>query len=118
MAYQTSQLRPRAGWRDWRIELTALVWSALLLMGMVLMLAFFNGNPIFEWKHISLNTLISVFSVLMKASLLYAVAELIGQWKWISFSQDARHLIDFERIDHASRGPAGGIRLFSTVKGL
>lgn len=118
MAYPTPQPRPRTDWLDWGIELTALFWSALSLMGMVLLLAFLDGYPIFEWKHITLNTIISILSVSMKAGLLFAVAELIGQWKWISFSRDARHLIDFERIDHASRGPAGGFRLLGTVKGL
>lgn len=74
---------------------------------MVIVLAIFDDRLIFEWNGVTLNAIISVISVAMKSSLTFAVAELIGQWKWIIFSRDARPLMDFERIDMASRGPLG-----------
>lgn len=118
MAHEAAKPRSRTTLADWGFELTALVWSGLSLMGIVLLLVFLDGHVIFEWKHVSLNALISILTVSMKASLLFAVAELIGQWKWIWFSRDARPLIQFEQIDRASRGPAGSLWVLDSSMGM
>lgn len=89
----------------------ALLGSVLSFTAMVVLLAVFNGRPIFEWKRVTLNAIVSTLSVAMKASFTFAIAELIGQWKWITFARDAHQLFEFERIDMASRGPLGGIRV-------
>ncbi|KAJ5435916.1 hypothetical protein N7445_006801 [Penicillium cf. griseofulvum] len=107
-----------ANWGAWKLELWALVGSVLSFTIMVIVLAIFDGRPIFEWKSVTLNAIISVLSVAMKASLTFAVAELIGQWKWILFSRDERPLMDFERIDMATRGPWGSLRVLSRMRGL
>lgn len=44
-------------------------------------------------------------SVVMKALVLFPAAECAGQRKWILLHRSKRTLIDFERIDQASRGP-------------
>lgn len=82
----------------------------------MVLLAVFDGRSIFDWKSVTLNAVISVLSVSMKASLTFAVAELIGQWKWILFSRSARPLMDFERIDMASRGPLGCISVLTRME--
>lgn len=105
-------------WGAWKFELWALVGSVLSFAIMVVVLAIFDGRPIFDWKSVTLNAIISVLSVAMKASLTSAVAELIGQWKWILFSRGERLLMDFERIDMASRGPWGSLRVLSRMRGL
>ncbi|KAI9170741.1 hypothetical protein HJFPF1_00212 [Paramyrothecium foliicola] len=43
----------------------------------------------------------------MKALMIFGISECVGQWKWILFSRKERRLMDFERIDLASRGPLG-----------
>lgn len=102
-----------ADWKAWKFELWALVGSLLSFVIMVLVLAIFDGRPIFDWKSVTLNAIISVLSVLT-----FAIAELIGQWKWILFSRGQRPLMDFERIDMASRGPWGSLRVLSRMNGL
>lgn len=91
----------------WTHELLALLGVFASFTGLVAMLAAFDGQPIFEWNSITLNTIVSTLSVVMKALVLFATAECIGQWKWIIF-QNERELMTFERIDLASRGPLGG----------
>ncbi|RJE21872.1 hypothetical protein PHISCL_05790 [Aspergillus sclerotialis] len=84
---------------------------------MVTLLGVYDGHPIFNWHGVTLNALVSVLSVSMKAALSYATAECIGQWKWNLFSRGNRPLIDFERIDLASRGPLGSIRVICKTRG-
>ena len=103
---------PTAGWSAWKFELWALICSAFSFSAMVVLLAIFNDQPTFDWESVTLNAIIATLTVAMKASLTFAVAELIGQWKWILFSRDARPLMDFERIDMASRGPLGSREFF------
>lgn len=100
-----------SGWETWELELWALVGSLLSFTVMVAVLAIFDGRPIFDWKNVTLNAIISVLSVTMKAGLTFAIAESIGQWKWMLFSRGERPLMDFERIDMASRGPWGSLRV-------
>lgn len=78
---------------------------------MVGLLAKFDSQPVFEWNSVTLNAVISTLSAVMKASLLFSAAECIGQWKWILLSRSKRSLIDFERVDLASRGPLGCFNL-------
>ncbi|OJJ07869.1 hypothetical protein ASPVEDRAFT_89100 [Aspergillus versicolor CBS 583.65] len=107
-----------ADWKAWKLELCALVGALLSFAIMVIVLGIFDGRPIFDWKNVTLNAIISVLSVAMKASLTFAIAELIGQWKWILFSRAERPLTDFERIDMASRGPWGSLRVLSRMHGF
>lgn len=107
-----------ADWKAWKLELCALVGALLSFAIMVVVLAIFDGRPIFDWKNVTLNAIISVLSVTMKASLTFAIAELIGQWKWILFSRAERPLTDFDRIDMASRGPWGSLRVLSRMHGF
>lgn len=100
-----------ATFKSWTYELLALLGVFASFIGLVVMLAIFDGRPIFEWNSITLNTIISTLSVVMKALILFSTAECIGQWKWIIFYQKERALMDFERIDLASRGPLGGFYL-------
>lgn len=81
--------------------------SASLLVALTILLAIYDDRAMFEWKFVTLNALVSVLSTASKAALLYTTSELISQWKWIVFTRVKRPLIDFQRIDAASRGPLG-----------
>ncbi|KAK2765074.1 hypothetical protein FQN54_008773 [Arachnomyces sp. PD_36] len=118
MAQKKSQESEKTDWSAWKTELWALSWSVFSFIVMVVLLAIFDGRPIFDWKSVTLNAIIAVVSVSMKASLTFAVAELIGQWKWILFSRESRPLIDFERIDLATRGPLGSLSILWRMNGL
>jgi hypothetical protein len=75
-----------------------------------------DGRPIFDTHLLTLNTVIAVLSTAAKANLLVVVANCVGQWKWILFAGSPRRLLDFERLDQASRGPLGGLKLLFNAK--
>ncbi|KAJ5300280.1 hypothetical protein N7508_007523 [Penicillium antarcticum] len=75
----------------------------------VVLLSVFEDRPIYDWYGVTLSTLVSIPA--MKAALIYATSECISQWKSILFSRDKRPLIDFERMDSASRGSLGGFNV-------
>jgi hypothetical protein len=85
---------------------------------MLVLLVVFNGRPIFDWYNVTLNAILSALSMVIKASLVFAVAEAVGQWKWIIFSQETRALMDFERIDLVTRFPLGSVAILFKMKSL
>lgn len=104
-------------WTAWGLEFSALLGSIASFAAMIVLLATFNGKAVFTWKGVTLNAIVSILSLAMKASLAYALAECLAQWKWILFAREARPLIDFDRIDAATRGPLGGLRVLTRTKG-
>ena len=104
--------------RLWTLDLLALVTSVCFLGAIVGLLAVNDGRPIFDHQFVTLNTLVAILSAAAKATLLFAVSNAIGQWKWISFTTDStrRRLLDFERIESASRGPLGSLYLLFNFK--
>lgn len=108
--------RRLAALKSWHLELWAFSGSILSFVAMAVLLACFNRRPVFDWKGVTLNTIVAVLSACMKTTLSFAVTECVGQWKWILFSRDARPLMDFERIDLASRGPLGSLSVLWTIK--
>ena len=78
---------------------------------MIALPAAFDGKSLFQWYGIKLNAIVSLLSIAMKAFVAFSLGESIGQWKWIAFSRDKRELMDFKRIDQASRGPLGSLHL-------
>lgn len=97
--------------KPWRLELLALGGTLATTTTLIVLLAVFDGKAVFDSSYITLNTIVSVLAVAMKAMLLFSVAECIGQWKWILLYHDKRVLLDFERVDQASRGPLGCFEL-------
>ncbi|KAM3448746.1 hypothetical protein MY3296_007554 [Beauveria thailandica] len=71
---------------------------------MIALLRTYDGHKIFSWNGVTLNAVVAVLSVAMKAALTSAVATCLGQWKWIIFSREECCVLDFEKIDQASRG--------------
>lgn len=95
----------------WLPEISGIVASTLLLIALSAILAVYDNKAVFEWKGVTLNAVVSVISTASKASLLYSISQLISQWKWIIFTRTKRPLMDFERVDSASRGPMGSLEL-------
>lgn len=100
----------------WLPEILGIVASALLLIALSAILAVYDNKAVFEWKGVTLNAVVSVISTASKASLLYSISQLISQWKWIIFTRTKRPLMDFERVDSASRGPMGSLELMWKCK--
>jgi hypothetical protein len=77
-----------------------------------------QDKPLANW-HFSIqpNSLISVLTTVGKTAMLVAVAESIGQLKWLHFDGQARPLDRFQQFDEASRGPWGSAMLLWGTKG-
>lgn len=105
--YHVLRHTPRMAAKAWSAEISAVAGSIAMSAVLIALLARFHARPVFEWYGVTLNTIVSTISVTMKALLLFAIAECIGQWKWILLHRSRRKLLDFERIDQASRGPLG-----------
>lgn len=97
--------------KAWSLEIWSLAGTLAMMGALIGLLVAFDRRPIFSWNDITLNTVVSTLSVAMKALLLFTAAECIGQWKWNLLHHSKRNLIDFERIDQASRGPLGCFNL-------
>ena len=91
----------------WVAETARILTSASLLITLTVLLAIYDDKTMFDWKGVTLNAVVSVLSTVSKAALLYTTSELISQWKWVVSSRTRRPLIEFQRIDVASRGPLG-----------
>lgn len=99
-------------------EILSLLLTIVSLAALVVLLITQDKKPIYTLRGgITLNTIVAVLSTISKASLLLVIGEGIGQWKWILFaargSGDGRGrlLRDFDRVDKASQGPLGSLKL-------
>ncbi|KAB8303098.1 hypothetical protein EYC80_004551 [Monilinia laxa] len=102
----------------WQRELASLVAGTLCLIALAALLYAFDDKTIFRWHGITLNTLVSILSTAVKVFVLYSISESTSQWKWLHFSEQKRFLIDFDKIDAASRGPWVRIGAVTTVLAL
>lgn len=93
--------------REWASSLAALLGCVLTFIAIVIILGIFDKASPFQWYGITPNTFISMLSVALRGWIIFGISECVGQWKWILFTRHQRKLIDFERIDLASRGPLG-----------
>ncbi|MCJ1314632.1 hypothetical protein MMC25_008314 [Agyrium rufum] len=101
--------------QHWTLEVLSLIIAGMALAAIFITLTMRQNLPIPRWPSlISINALVSVFTLIFKATLLFPVAECIGQVKWHWFEKP-RHLKDLERLDAASRGPWGSVLLLFTM---
>ncbi|KAL8737922.1 MAG: hypothetical protein Q9181_001227 [Wetmoreana brouardii] len=98
------------GW--WTVELLAFVVSFASLIAIILILRHYDGHSQPDWPHnITLNSVLSWFTTLFKASLLVPVAACFGQASWAHYRSSPRPLTDLAIYDSASRGPMGSMQL-------
>lgn len=96
---------------NWWLCILSVLVSLLSIAIIVILLLFINNRTIPTLPlNIALNTYISFFATVSKASMVFAVAESISQLKWLWF-REPRTLHDIEIFDDASRGPMGALRL-------
>lgn len=92
----------------WTAEVVGCLLSFLSLIAIIIILVLHSGLPLPAWPlGITINALIAVFGVLLKAGMLVPLSEGISHLKWQWFSQGPRKLMDMEEFDAASRGPWG-----------
>ncbi|KAI0435838.1 hypothetical protein F4803DRAFT_276716 [Xylaria telfairii] len=112
-------MRARRAWYyGWVAESVGCCLAAISLIAIIITLRLHEDKPLPRWPlSISINALIAVFGVLLKAGLTVPLSEGISQLKWIWFERQERNLLDLDEFDAASRGPWGSFLLLFTVYG-
>ncbi|KAJ5907650.1 hypothetical protein N7495_000332 [Penicillium taxi] len=102
----------RAFWgTSWTLEIGACFISIITVVSISVVLLRYDGKSIPEWPHgITLNTLVSVLSTIMKAQVTFIVMESLAQLKW-SWFHGGNKLSDLARLDAASRGALGAMNV-------
>ncbi|CAM1501992.1 Fc.00g039760.m01.CDS01 [Cosmosporella sp. VM-42] len=110
--------KPFSKEHSWLLEIAALLTSIAAFGCVLYLLLYYNERPLSEWKSstLSLNTVVSVLSVISRATLGFIVSACIAQCKWNWFGKRQEQLITFDRLDDASRGPGGSARLLWSMK--
>ncbi|KAI0399530.1 hypothetical protein F4802DRAFT_589147 [Xylaria palmicola] len=109
--------RVRRAWNyGWVAETVCCAIAIASLIAIVITLRLRQGKPPPLWPlGISINSLVAIFVVLMKAGLVVPLSEGISQLKWQWFEKQPRRLIDMDNFDTASRGAWGSfLFLFTT----
>jgi Protein of unknown function (DUF3176) len=96
----------------WWTEIAALCVAICAFGGIfALIYTYREPKPQPSWpSQITLNTVISILSVILKTGIVVATAEALSQQKWVWFRRE-RHLIDIPIFDQATRGPWGSLVL-------
>lgn len=100
----------------WMPEVISATLSLVSWAANVILLFIFDGESLFDRDHVTLNTLISIFSTASRVLLLFAVSSALGQWKYISLAQKEMKMIEFQNLDDASRGVTGSVFLLWSTK--
>lgn len=96
---------------NWWLCIISIVTSILALAAIVILLAVVDNRTLPKLPlSITVNTYISFFATIAKATMLFAVAESLSQLKWLWFRQP-RMLDEIQTFDDASRGPMGAVKL-------
>jgi hypothetical protein len=115
--YQTPPREPPRHLNDtWIIEILFMIISLGSFISIAVILGLHDGQMMPEfWLGITLNTIISALATLGKGTLLITVANCLSQFKWAWFvGPGQKSLLEFQRLDEASRGMWGSIKLLST----
>lgn len=125
---QNPQDTPSLVERWWLWEFSAWFICFAALLGMIGFLVPMDQRSVPNWVlsqsvrgytlgfSVSINSILSIFSTVVKSMILIPVAASIGQLKWLWFS-DGHKLADFQRFEAARSGPLGAILLFWAMKG-
>ena len=95
----------------WLPEITIFFLAVFALVAIIVLLAARKDKTLPDWPSLlNINSLVAIFSSVLKAALLFSIAECIGELKWIWFA-NPRSVRDFDRFDSATRGPWGALKL-------
>lgn len=94
-------------WTQWRLEVLSGVLSMVALVATVITLEPNQGKPLPNWPFdISINALLSVYSVVFKTCMIFVIQSCISQQQWVWFASE-RQLYDVALFDSARQGPYG-----------
>ncbi|KAK3689174.1 hypothetical protein B0T22DRAFT_513343 [Podospora appendiculata] len=95
----------------WKLELVCLCLAVGVLIAIFATLVHYSGKDVPEWpSSVSLNSLVAIYTIILRALLMVPVAEVISQEKWLWFKRP-RPLHHMDSFDSASRGLWGSTKL-------
>lgn len=102
--------------KHWFLEILTIVVAVLLIAAIIFLLAYYDKKTMPEWPFdINLSAAINLLSTFLRAAMLAAVAEIVGQIKWTWFTERTRPLHHLQDFDSASRSVLGSLRLLVVV---
>lgn len=95
----------------WLPEIASLGFAVLDFVAIVALLVTRQDKPQPKWpSFLNINSVLSIFTTLFRAAILFPVAEGITELKWVWFAQ-TRPLRDIDRFEAASKSPWGALKL-------
>jgi hypothetical protein len=96
----------------WLFEILSLGLSVLSLAVLIVILIVYDAQPTPSWiGGLTLNTIISIVSLVFRFGLMVPVGACISQLAWVGLAHGERSLHDIVRFDWASRSPYGSAAL-------
>ena len=101
--------------QNWWLEAGACLFFLIALFAVVATLYPHQNRPLPDWPYsISVNALISVYTVILKATIMFVIGEALSQLKW-SWYQSDHSLYDLVAYDGAARGLWGSFALLKRI---
>lgn len=107
---------PDSLWNIWIYEFGACVLALVAVVALVATLYPQASKPLPQWPfRISINSLLAIYTTVLKAMVAYVMTSCIGQmqWSWLTLE---RPLHDAALYDGAGRGPWGSLQLLYTQR--
>lgn len=106
----------------WKLETFNCILAIVMLGSTYGILQHYNGRRVPDWDiPINLSTLVAFITIIFRTSLVFVLAEIIGQAKWKYFigkrreDPPVRQLVEASRFNDASQGLFGAMRLLPTI---
>ncbi|ROV96177.1 hypothetical protein VSDG_05026 [Cytospora chrysosperma] len=102
--------------QHWSLEIVTIFVATALMAAIIILLSLYDGKLMPEWPFsVNLSTVIATLSTFLRATMMAAVAEIIGQVKWTWFTERTRPLHHLQDFDSASRSILGSLKLLAVV---
>ena len=99
----------------WKLETIAVALAVGFLAAIFITLSHFNGKDVPNWPvSLNLNSLVAIYATILRALLLFAMAEVLSQEKWYWFRRP-RPLRNLDDFDLASRGALGSLKVIAVA---
>lgn len=96
--------------RTWFLEVLSSFLLLIAVSAIVATLYIHDGQPLPQWPFdITINAMLSIYAVVLKASMSLILTSCIGQSQWRWFNTSSRSLQDLVLFHDAGQGPWGSI---------
>ncbi|KAK0619156.1 hypothetical protein B0T14DRAFT_495975 [Immersiella caudata] len=101
--------------RYWPLEIAGIGGALIMMAVTIFLLWFFHGKDYYDswgrYTSIGFTTVIATLATATRSCMLFGVAEIIGQLKWVWFTRRTRPLYHLYQFDEASRGIIGSLEI-------